>query len=758
MARRRPKRFAQPVDTRIDNTGASDGPPTSGEASQSGGGARKNAIDDDTFAARVGKYIADAEAFVDGDIAEFRDAASAYYKGEKFGDERDGRSQIVLTEVRDTILQILPDLLRVFCSGDNVVRYEPRRPGMEPIADEATEVVKYVFYDQNRGFKILHDVFKDALLKKLGVVTWHAEEESRVVETEYSGLSQEQIMMLLAENPDAEVKELETEDSVLGSENTYELTLKHKRKEARYRVFAVPPEEFLIDGRATCPEDADIIGTRRYLRVSDIVEMGYDYDEVTAHGFAGDENDFGVAERARRRGNGVLPDLQPDPSVRRVKFYRVYVRMDKDGDGVAELIRVDAIGNGTYVLSEKVVDHAPFAVASPDPEPHAVYGSCPAEQVMDLQRIKSHVLRNVMDSLAQSIHPKTAFVEGQVNVDDLLSQETGALIRMRQVGMVQHLDTPFVGQQAMPIMEYLDMIGAKRTGVTQASDGLDAEVLQSTTKAAVDAVVSGAQARKEMIARVISETFMVQLFKGLLRLIKQHQDKPLVARLRGQVVDVNVSAWDPDMDVVVNVGLGRGDDAQQINVLSGIMAKQEMVISTMGPNNPLVSPVEWRNAFAKMIQKAGYKTPEEFVKQVTPEQLAAMPQAAPQPDPAILLAQVEVEKAKMETFAKLQDSALKRVEMQLKADNDRDKLEADIAMKAFQMGMDPTAVMQAIQKPRPDVNALVEGLLSREKAASAMALGQIGGGGAGAGPAAPNAGPGGPPSPGPAPGPNPALN
>lgn len=755
MARRRPKRTTQLVDTRVDNSGSIDGPPVSGEAGNGGGSRSRNTMDDGLFQSRVARYINDAEAYVDGEIASFREKAAAYYEGAPFGDEKRGRSQIVLTEVRDTVLQILPDLLRIFCSGDRVVTYEPRRPGGEELAEEATDCINYVFFEQNRGFKILHDVFKDALVKKLGVVTWHAVQETRVVEQKYSGLSQEQVLMLVQENPEGEITDLQ--DNVLNESEqpTYDLTLKLRQKTSRYVVRAVPPEEFLIDGRATCPEEADIVGHRTMLPVSDLVEMGYDLDDITAYGKPGDDEDFGVAEKARRRQASVPADLNDlDPSMRRVKFYRVYIRMDRDGDGIAELLRVDAIGDGAYVLKAEVVDSAPYAVASPDPEPHAVFGSCTAEQVMDLQRIKSHVMRNVMDSLAQSIHPKTAFVEGQVNVDDLLSQETGALIRMRQVGMVQHLDTPFVGQQALPVMEYLDMVGAKRTGITQASDGLDAEVLQSTTKAAVDAVVTGAQARKEMIARVLSETFMVQLFKGLLRLVTRHKDLPFVARLRGKVVDVNVSAWDPDMDVVVNVGMGRGDDGQQLQMLGGIMAKQEMVMQVLGPANPLAGVDKWRNTFARMIQKAGYKTPDEFVGQVTPELLQKMSQGAPQQqDPAALLAQVEMAKAKIDAVVKLQDSAIKRVEAQLQADNDRDKLEAQIALDAFKLGMDPTAVLQAIQRPRPDINQMIDSIVSREQAAGVFAMQQIGGDSGGASAGAPNAGPGGPPTPGPAPSP-----
>jgi hypothetical protein len=753
MARRRPRDFRKPTDTGITNSGVNDGPPTTGEAAN-GGGRSSNALDDGTFQARVARYIADAEDYVDGEIATFREQAAAYYEGAPFGDEKPGRSRIVLTEVRDTILQILPDLLRVFCSGDRIVAYEPRRPGTEPVADEATDVVNYVFYEQNRGFKILHDVFKDGLLKKLGVATWHAVKDTRVIEQKYSKLSQEQVLMLVQENPEAEVVSLYDNVAVDGVP-TYDICLKLKESTSRYVVKALPPEEFLIDGRATCPEDADIVGHRSMMRVTDLVEMGYDFDEVLAHGKPGDEDDFGIAEKQRRRGATVLPQLGDDPSMRRVKFYRVYVRVDRDGDGIAELIRVDAVGEDAFILKEEVVDHAPYAVLSPDPEPHAVYGSCTAEQVMDLQRIKSHVLRNVMDSLAQSIHPKTAFVEGQVNVDDLLSQETGALIRMRQVGMVQHLDTPFVGQQALPVMEYLDMVGAKRTGITQASDGLDAEVLQSTTKAAVDAVVTGAQARKEMISRVIAETFMIQLFKGLLRMVKRHQDGPFVARLRGQVVPVEVSAWDPDMDVVVNVGLGRGDDNQQIQVLSGIMAKQEMVMQVLGPANPIAGVDKWVNSFSRLIQKSGYKTPEEFVSRVTPEIMQAMGQQPQQgQDPAALLAKVEMEKAKIEAVVKLQESAIKRVEAQLKADNDRDKLEADIAIECFKLGMDPTAVLQAVSRPRPDINNLVDAIVSREQIAGSFALQQIGGP-AGAGGAPPTGGAGGPPTSGPASSPQP---
>lgn len=697
-------------------------------------------LSEEEFNGRVRMAIASAERYIDDHVTPHRVEAAKYYRGAYFGDEEEGRSQVVLSEVRDTIQAMMPSLMRIFTSGQKIVDYMPRTADDVMVAEQASDAVNFIFNEMNPGFQILHSAFKDALLKKAGIVTWWAESEDRVVEKHFSGMTEDEVLLFRQNNPAAEFTYIYPEQPVNPLEPvTYKFCVKLVDRAVKYRIRTLPPECFIIDKRARDTDRMfDIIGYRDLVPVSDLIEMGFEEEDILEHGAPGDD-DLWVAEMEEQERNPgyETPYDDNEPSLKRVKYMKVYLRIDKDGDGVAELRCIHAIGDNCYILKDEVVDHAPFAIFCPDPEPHTVFGHSIADVTMDLQRIKSHVLRATLDSLAQSIFPRTVIVEGQVNIDDVLNKEVGAVVRARQPGAVQDLSTPFVGQAAMPILDYLDQIKAQRTGITPTSQGLDADVLQSTTRAAVNAQISASQDRIELIARTFAENGMRQLFSGLLKLITRHQDKPLLVRLRGSWVPMDVSQWDANMDCVVSVALGRGDDAQQMGFLTQVAQKQEQILQTMGLGNPLVKPSQYANTLSQIVRKAGFKNPESFFSPISPEQDMQIAQAqeaakGQQKDPNQLLAEVEMAKAQAETFARLQSQAIERAKLQLDADLKRDEMEANVILKAAEIAakggqpVDWAAIIQMTQRPRTDIQQLAQTLIDQEKLASAQVLSQIG--------------------------------
>lgn len=693
---------------------------------------------DAEYGARVRRAIQSAENYVDSTLAQPRMEAAEYYAGAPLGDEEEGRSQVVLTEVRDTILSFVPSLLRIFCSGDKVVQFQETRPDAQQDAEEATDTCNYVFYEQNRGFIILHNAWKDALTKRIGVITWWPEEEKRVSYKKYSGMSPEEAIYFFETNPDAVLIENSVKTGDEMDENGQPLvsfTAKVTVKGKKYQVRAVPPEEFFIDPLATGPDDALVCGTRRLVTVSDLVEKGFDYDEILEHGNPGStETADWSQERAQRTRGYDWTDRSTDPSLRLVRYVRAFVRIDKDGDGIAELRKIECIGNNNYILKDEPTDAAPFAIFCPDPEPHTVVGWSLADATMDLQRIKSHVTRDILDSLKQSIFPRTWFVEGNANVDDVLNKEVGAAIRLKAPGMVGDLATPFVGQQALPMLDILDQIKAQRTGVTPASQGLDADLLQSTTAGAVSAQISAAQERIEMVARIFAETGMVQLFKGLFQMIRQHQDKPFMLKLNGQVKSVEPQTWDADLDCIPNVGLGRGDDQQQLQYLTAIEARQKEILMTMGPANPFVDFAQYSNVLNDITQKAGFKNSSRYWNSVTTEQAQQFAQnvinAPKQPSPEEMLARVEIMKALANGYGQVQKSAQDRAKIELDADFQRDQLDANTILKAFELlskgvQVPLDQIMTLVSRPRPDVSEKIEVITQRDKNTGTLLLGQM---------------------------------
>lgn len=671
-------------------------------------------MDDDEFAFVLRQAIENAQSYIDSYLAPEREAAMAYYLGDKFGNEEDGRSQVVLTEVRDTILAMLPSLLRIFTGPEKVVEFVPKQTEDVPAAEQATDLINYIFMQENPGFRILHDAMKDALILKTGVLTWYKVDDESVEYYSYSGLTQDE-MLLITNDPDVAVDELVEEfDSAVGIP-FYRLSIRRTKRTPRYVVECIPPEQFLIDSEATNIDDAIYVGRRKLATVSELVAMGYDRDIIEENaGTGGFEENLEVLVRNPADQSFFGITNATDETTDRVFYVESYVRVDKDGDGIAELHKVCSVGNGAYILHDEVVQHAPFAILSPDPTPHTIFGQSIADQTMDIQLIKSSVMRNTLDSLAQVIHPRMAVVEGQVNLDDAMNTETGALVRVRQPGAIAPLVEPFVGQQALGVMAYLDEIKTQRTGISRASQGLDADVLQSTTNAAVQAQLSSSQERVEMIARLFADG-MKRCFQGLLKLVIQHQDKPKIIRLRNQFVPVDPRAWDAGMDMTINIALGRGSDEQRMAFLMQIIGQQKEVIQTYGPYNPLVDLQQLRDALAEVTQLAGFQDPSKFWKEINPQEVEAFMQqmAGNKPqDPASILAEVEAEKIKADIVIQAAKQELDRQKAVAQADLERDKLIVDAMLKAIEIQakygaqVDMAMIKAEVDRQREEIRAM----------------------------------------------------
>jgi hypothetical protein len=642
----------------------------------------------------ISAEITDAISFIDDDIGGNRALATEYYYGDLFGDEEDGRSQVVSMDVRDTVQGILPSLMRIFFGPERVVEFAPQGPEDVQNAEQATDYVDFIFKRDNPGFKILHSAFKDALVRKCGIVKYWWDESVEVRAESFSMLDEQS--MMLTSDPNVEISAVR-EYPVPGTEPMneaqgimtpppmmYDVEIKRRIKSGKVKIEALPPEEFLIDRRAKSIEDATFVGHRTMKTVSDLVAMGYDYDEMVEQ--SGNGNDFdNNQEYTSRNPFAVISTANNgDPSSKSVMYIEGYLKVDFDGDGIAEMRRICTIGTGNKVIRNEIVSERQFADFCPDPEPHTFFGMCPADVVMDIQRIKSNVQRGILDSLAQSIHPRTAIVEGQANMEDVLNTEVGAVIRMRAPGMVQPFTTPFVGQAAFPMLDYLDDIKQTRTGISKAAAGLDADALQSTTKAAVSATVNAAHQHIEMIARIFAETGLRKLFTGILKLVVENQDRARMVRLRNTFVPIDPRSWDAKMDVIVNVGVGDGTIEDRINILNQVAARQEMLIEKTGPNNPVVSIPQYTNTLTKMLQLAGIKDSANYFNQLPVDfQLPEPP--APKPTPEEILAQVQAQSIQADIQKKAAELQLDRERMLMADDRERDRIEQDGILRRYEL-------------------------------------------------------------------------
>ncbi len=659
-------------------------------------------MDDAELQSIITQDLTDAVSYVDSDLSPTRAKGTEYYRGDLFGNEVEGNSKVVAMEVRDTVSAMLPSLMRVFFNSENVVEFTPRGPEDVKMAQQATDYANYIFQNDNNGFLTSYAIFKDALVRKCGIAKFWWEDEEKVRIEEYSGLDDQTLEMLMQEPgaevkivvsyPDPQVDELQisTVDPVTGQPvmmppaMVHDVQIKRITKDGRIKIMAVPPEELLLDRRARSFDDATIIAHRQMATVADLMAMGYDQDEIEENLSTTDldSNDEYLARQPLSTTFGT--NDAANPMMRRVLYVEAYSRVDYDGDGIAELRKVCCMGGGYKVVRNLPASYIPFADFPCDPEPH----TSPLEAMSifditrDLQEIKSEILRNTLDSLAQSIHPRTAVVEGQVNIDDVLNNETGAIIRMRAPGMVQPLSTPFVGQAAFPMMEYMDQIKEDRTGMSKAAMGLNADALQSSTKAAVNATISASQGRIELTARILAEG-MKKLFKGILFLAITHQDKARMVRLRNEWVQIDPRAWDVSMDASINIALGNGDTNEKLQALMMIMAKQEQILQQLGPQNPLVTPQQFSNTLRKIVELSGFKDTTSYFQQIPADYKPPVPQ--PKPTPEEVLAQVQAESIKADIQKKAAELELKRQQMLLDDDLARDKMAQDMYLKKYEI-------------------------------------------------------------------------
>ncbi len=680
--------------------------------------------------ALVADEINNAIGYLESDTVQARADAMSYYFRDKYGTEVEGRSQVVTGEVAEAVDGALPQLIRVFTSCEDAVRFEPTKDGEEELADQASDMANWVFYKDNDGFLILHNWFKDALLQKVGVVKAYWEEKKDTIKEKYKGLTDDELAMIM-QTGEWEITKQVT-DVVIGADgisyNTHNITIQKINDESRIAIENVPPEEFLISKRAKTIEDSPFTAHRRMIARGDLIAMGYEKSIVDTIP-ANDRLEY-APERLARFGRDELPDYtqSSDLSMEEVEIFECYIKVDTNDNGLLELRRV--ILGGETILSNEECDYVPFHSVCPIPIPHKFFGQSLADRTMDLQLTKSTILRQMLDNLYLTNNARVTAVEGQVNLDDLLTSTAGGVIRVKNPQAVNQLTVANTAGQSFPMMEYLDGVQAKRTGVSDLQQGLDANVLQNTTATAVAAMMQQSAGKLELMARIFAETGVKSLFRGILHLLCKYQNQAKTIRMRGKWVSYDPREWSDLYDVSINVGLGNGNRQEQIAMLQMIMSKQEEIIGKYGANNPLVTVTQYRSTLGRMIEMAGFKDTTSFINDITPEveqqimQQASQPPADPTSEAAQLYAKVEADKAQLTAQtnqAKLQldreqmqvDNARKELEMQQKQmqmEGDYRIKEAELQLKQMELEIKTQATDGKLQTEQ--LNAIMSAITS----------------------------------------------
>jgi hypothetical protein len=686
-------------------------------------------MDENKLKSIIESEIDNALGFIETDTTDERQKALEYYLREPYGNEIEGKSQIVTGEVAEVVDGALPQLIRVFTSSDNVVEFQPVSDGDEPFAKQATEYCNWVFYKENDGFLILHNWFKDALLQKTGVVKAYWDDKKDVTKEKYENLSDDELLMLM-QDQELEVVSQETiENSIevidpmtgmsavdpmtgmpmMQTNRTHNVKVKKTVNKGSVVVENIPPEEFLISKRAKTIEDSPFVAHRRQMTRSELIAMGFDRKIVEGLA-AGDTLEFSP-ERIARYTRGEEPNSMgsQDESMEIIEVYECYIKTDYNNDGIAELRRV--VYASHEILEDMDCDYVPFHSICPIPIPHKFYGQSLADRALDLQLIKSTVVRQMLDNLYLTNNYRVGAVEGQVNLDDLLTSTAGGVVRIKNPNAIVPMTVQSNVAQSFPMLEYLDGIQARRTGVSDSQNGIDPNILQNVTAAAVSAMSQASAGKLELIARIFAETGVKSLFKGILQLLCKYQDKERVIRLNGKFIPFNPREWNDQYNVSINVGLGTGTRQEQLATMQMILSKQEEIIQGYGLSNPLVSIKQYRDTLAKFINMAGFKDATAFMNEITPEQNEQFSQPTPPKvdanvEATQILAQVEREKADLRSRTEMAKLDLEREQMQI--DNARKQLELQMQEMKIQADAENNA-----EKTRGDQTKIIIEALSK---------------------------------------------
>ena len=623
---------------------------------------------------KINAEITDSLGY-DGEISEQREKAQEYYYALPFGNEVEGRSQYVDSTVQDTIEWIKPSLMRIFGSGDEFVKFTPHGPEDVDAAAQATDYVNYVFSKDNNGWEIMYSWFHDALLQKNGIVKVWWDEYEEPQREEYQNLSDMEFGYLITDE-NVEVLEHTVIESDI-SEPYHDVVIVRTNYDGRVRIENVPPEEFLISREAKSIEDARFVCHRVRKTLSELRIMYPDQDFGPEDLGSGDDEIYLSTERLSRYEFDDSENYgfggNEEEALREYWLHESFIKTDYNEDGIAELRKVCSVGS--YIFSNEEIDKKPFVSITPLKIPHKFFGLSIADLVMDLQLIKSTLMRNLMDNAYNQNFGRYAVMEGQANLDDLLTQRPGGIVRVKSPNAIMPLATPPLEPYSFQMLGYLDEVRESRSGVNKNTQGINADALTShTTATAVNAVMTNAQSRVELIARQFAETGVKQLMNCIYELLLKYQDKERVVMLRNEWVPVRPDMWSDKMDCTVSVALGNGSKDQQMAHLSQMLS---FASQAMQGGLPIVTEQNMYNLGAALIKAMGYQNVDDFLTPPPPPQQG-------QPTP-------EQQSAMMEQQNKMKELEIKQGELQvkmMKVQQDAQDAQVDAQLKAAEIALE----------------------------------------------------------------------
>lgn len=727
-------------------------------------------LSDDELLAITGNEIRNSTGYRTGKLSEARRKNLQYYLGRPVGDlsppEIEGRSSFVDSSVADTVNWLQTSLIKVFTASDSVVEFTPQRQENEEAAKQVTDYCNHIFYKKNPGFLILRTWIKDALLSKVGILKVMWDETTTEAREEYNNLNDEDLAIISDDEeveiiehtakPDEEDAEQRQEaistlaqqlEQALQAAQTnlppnpaieqiqqaiahiqsqppkmlHDIACKRTKENKQVRIFNVPPEEFLLNRDAKSIADARFVAHQVLRTLSDLKAMGY----ANVDGLTSDDIQASLsAERIERIAfndetgwQSGANEVPGDPSQRQIWVTECYMKVDADGDGIAEWRKITRAGN--QLLDNEECDGPPFVSICPEPLPHQFFGLCPADQALEIQKTKTAVTRAILDNLYLSVNGRYYAVDGQVNLDDLLTSRPGGVVRMKQAGMAGRLDQGSSdNSSSYQLLDYLELQKEARTGLTRNTQGVNADALNQTATG-VNIQTNRMDSRVELMARQFAETGFKDLFLLILKLVAQNQDKEDQIHVAGKWVKIDPRAWRNQYDLAINVGLGTGNKDQQVQHLMALIQAQG---AAAGAGAGIVTPANAYESHKKLAEALGFKQDSMFFSDPNdPKTKESLPPPPPNPDAAKIQGQMQLEHMKQQ--------ATQQIEQQ-RAQLDDTKHQRELSFQAQleqikqQAQQDQVTAQNQIQAEREAQKLQLEAELEERKAGYAAQLKQ----------------------------------
>jgi len=634
--------------------------------------------------ALISQEISSSLGFYDSDLSTQRKEALKYYLGEPLGNETEGRSSVVSQDILEVVESILPSLMRMFTQSDKMVNFEPQQAEDVPYADQITDYCNFIFNRDNNGFEILHSMFKTALLQKNGFckIYWKTSKEQKKEHYEHLDETQYQALLIDEEVEIVEVEEIEEDEGLF-----YNCEVKRVKEYGRCQIDPVPPEEILVSPRAKNLKDCNFIAHRVTKTVSELIDMGFNKKDVES--LPSSEQDvFNTEAMVRRSYDDPSMDIEIsniDPSQRVVQITECYMKVDMDGDGIGELRKIIVGGSGynNYIILEnEVINKMPFAMCVAIPMPFRFFGLSMYDLLADVQMMSTTIMRNTLDNMYFQNNARTIVVDGQANLDDLLTSRAGGIVRVKSPNAVTPLQTPNFLNDGLAMLQKIDQLKEKRSGVPNQLMGLNPDTINKshTTAQSVNQMMNSSTQRIELIARSFADG-VKDIFENILAVICEYQDQERIVKLRGEFIPMNPRQWTSHYDCITQVGLGTGNQDQRLEVLQQVLNVQEKMIQQQGGMG-MVTPQTIYNTIEAYLQNSGYKDATQFFN--NPSQQPPQPPKEEKQDPALQLAAQQIEISKQKAMAD--------------ADFKNRKLEADNEFKMQKMNLDEQKLATQVVK------------------------------------------------------------